>query len=159
MLTTHRIEEFLADLHIPYRVMCHKHSASSLQTAEQAGVAASQVAKAVLLEGDGCVLAAVIPADQEVGLGRLRYELGEYLHLADEATVQTLFADCEPGAMPGLPIVWGIETVWDDDLLANPDIYLEAGDHVRLIHVVTQDLRRALADLSHAHFCRPRRPH
>ena len=101
----------------------------------------------------------MIPADQEVRLGRLKEDFGEHIHLADEVTVRHTFTDCDPGAMPGLPIAWGVETVWDDALLVQPDIYLETGDHERLIRVETQRLKTALEDMAHCHFCQPRKAH
>ena len=159
MNATHRIETYLADCHVPYEVVNHEHTASSLQTALAAKLDAGRVAKAVLLEGDDCVLAALVPADQDVRLGRLAEDLGRHIHLADEATIRRMFSDCDPGTMPGLPIAWGVEMVWDDALLAQPDIYLEAGDHQRLIHVETQHLEKGLVEMSRCHFCGPKKTH
>ncbi len=148
----HRLEDYLATHHVPYEVISYPHTATSLQTARAAQVDARRLAKAVLLEGDGCLLAALLPADQRVSLGRLSQDFGEHIHLADEATMRTLFADCEPGAMPGLPKAWGIDMVWDDELLAQADLYLETGDHMRLVHVETRHLKEILADTPHCHF-------
>jgi Ala-tRNA(Pro) deacylase len=159
MNATQRMKSYLAECQVPYEVVNHAHTATSLQTAHAAGIEAGQLAKAVLLEGDDCMLAAMIPADQNVRLGQLAEDLGRHVHLADEATIRRTFSDCDPGAMPGLPNAWGIETIWDDALLARTDIYLEAGDHERLIHVDTRDLLNAFSDLSHCHFCGPRHAH
>lgn len=155
----HRIERFLDEHHVPYEVVAHLRTATSLRTADAAGVPSDRLAKAVLLEGDDCHMAAMIPADRDVRLGQLRQDYGEHLRLADEAAVRRLFDDCDPGAMPGLPSAWGVETVWDDELLAHTDIYLEAGDHEHLIHVTTRHLRQAMEDMPHCHFCGPKRPH
>jgi Ala-tRNA(Pro) deacylase len=46
--------------------------------------------------------------------------------------------------------------VWDDALMAMPDIYLEAGDHERLIHVETRYLRDLFGDAPHCRFTQPR---
>jgi Ala-tRNA(Pro) deacylase len=159
MNSTQRMESYLSDYRVPYQVLSHEHTATSLQTAHAAGIEAGRLAKAVLLQGDDCVLAAMIPADQNIRLGQLAEDLGRHVHLADEATVRRMFTDCDPGAMPGLPVAWGVETVWDDALLAQPDIYLEAGDHERLIHVETRDFRNAFTDMAHCHFCGPKHPH
>ncbi len=159
MTTTHKIEEYLRKHDVPYEVLDHAPSSTSLRAARLAGVRADRLVKAVLLAGDDCHMAALVPADRDVRLGLLQQSHGEHLHLADEAEVRHLFADCDPGAMPGLPEVWGIETVWDDDLLAQPDLYLETGDHRHLIHVATRHLRDALKVMTHCHFCGPKRPH
>lgn len=159
MNATYKIESYLADCNVPFEIVNHAHSSTSLQTAHAAGIDAGRVAKAVLLEGDGCVLAALVPADQDVRLGQLTEDLGRHIHLADETTIRRMFSDCDPGAMPGLPIAWGIEMVWEDELLAQPDLYLEAGDHTRLIHIKTQHLQDALAEMNHCHFSGPRKVH
>lgn len=159
MTITQRIEHYLDERHIPYEVVAHEHTATSLQAAHAASVETARLAKAVLLAGDDCFMAAMIPADHDVRLGQLKLDYGEHLRLADEATVRDMFNDCDPGAVPGLPPAWGIETVWDDDLLAQPDIYLEAGDHQRLIHLETHYLRDNMPEMPHCHFSGPRRPH
>jgi Ala-tRNA(Pro) deacylase len=79
--------------------------------------------------------------------------------LADEASVRRLFSDCEPGVVPGLPNAWGVEIVWDDALMAQPDIYLEAGDHERLLHIETRHLVEAFGDSPHCRFSHPRTQH
>lgn len=156
---THRIEQFLDAHHIPYRIVLHEHTATSLQSARAAHVEPARLAKAVLLEGEDGPMAAMIPADQQVRLGQLRREYGDELHLADEASIRTLFGDCDPGTVPGLPMVWGVETVWDDALLARSDIFLEAGDHERLIHLETRRLMEALPDQAHCHFSAAKKHH
>jgi Ala-tRNA(Pro) deacylase len=98
----------------------------------------------------------LVPADQNIRLNQLAQDYGPHLHLANEATIRSLFSDCDPGAVPGLPMAWGVETVWDDDLLAQPDIYLDSGDHTHLIHVETRYLQDLLADTPHCHFSGPR---
>lgn len=159
MNSPHKIEEYLEARDVPYELVFHKRTATSLDTAHAAHVEASRVAKAVLLEGDGCYMAALVPADQEIRLGKLIQDYGPHLHLADEMSISELFTDCDPGVVPGLPPAWGVETVWDDDLLAQPDIYLDAGDHVRLIHLETRYLKQLLVELPHCHFCGPKKRH
>ena len=156
---TRRVEQFLDEHHVPYEIVNHDPSATSLQAARAARVATKKLVKCVLLEGDDGFMAALIPADQEIHLGQLNMDYGERVHLAEEAAVRETFADCDPGAVPGLPIAWGVETVWDDALLAQSDIYLEAGDHRRLIHVETRHLKEILADMPHCHFATPRKMH
>jgi len=73
--------------------------------------------------------------------------------------VEELFPGCDPGVIPGLPQAWGVEMIWDDALMAQPDIYLEAGDHERLVHVETKYLWDLFGDAPHCHFCQPRAQH
>lgn len=155
----HRIERYLDSHLIPFDIVAHPHSETSAETARAAGLEASRVAKGVLLDGVDCQMVAMIPADQEVHLGKLGLDHGVEFSLADEASVGRLFADCESGVIPGLPNAWGVEMVWDDALMAQPDIYLEAGDHRRLVHVETRYLRELFGDAPHCHFSQPRHHH
>ncbi|MHB1214897.1 MAG: aminoacyl-tRNA deacylase [Thiobacillus sp.] len=159
MNALHRMERFLDEHMIPFEVVVHPHSQSSAETARAAGVHPGRIAKGVLLDGEDCQMVAMIPADQEVQLGKLRQDIGVEFRLADEAGVSRLFAECEPGAVPGLPNAWGVEMVWDDALMAQPDVYLEAGDHKRLLHIETRFLREAFGDAPHCHFSQPRMQH
>jgi Ala-tRNA(Pro) deacylase len=159
MNALHRMERFLDEHRIPFDLVKHTHTQTSVETAHAAGIAPGRVAKGVLLEGAGCQMVAMIPADQEVHLGKLAQDVGMDVSLADEATIRRVFSECEPGVVPGLPNAWGVEIVWDDDLMAQPDIYLEGGDHERLLHIETRYLRDAFGDAPHCHFSQPRMQH
>lgn len=159
MKALHRMERFLDEHMIPFDLMAHPHSQTSAETARAAGVTPDRVAKGVLLDSMDCQMVAMIPADQEIQLGKLRQDVGVEFSLADEASVSRLFPECEPGVVPGLPNAWGVEMVWDDALMAQPDIYLEAGDHERLLHIETRFLREAFGDAPHCHFTQPRMSH
>ncbi len=159
MNALHRMERFLDEHMIPFDLVAHPHSQTSAETARAAAVDASRLAKGVLLDGEGCQMVAMIPANQEIHLGKLGQDVGMEVSLADEASVSRLFSECEPGVVPGLPNAWGVEMVWDDDLMAQPDIYLEAGDHERLLHIETRYLREVFGDAPHCHFSQPRMQH
>lgn len=159
MKALHRMERFLDEHGIPFDLVAHPHSQTSVETARAAGVTPDRIAKGVLLDSSECKMVAMIPADQEIHLGKLRQDIGIEFTLADEASVSTLFTECDPGVVPGLPNAWGVEMVWDDALMAQPDVYLEAGDHERLLHIETRFLREAFGDAPHCHFSQPRMQH
>jgi Ala-tRNA(Pro) deacylase len=153
------MERFLDQHLIPFDIVAHPHTQTSAETARATGVAPDRVAKGVLLDGVDCQMVAMIPADREIHLGRLGLHHDMEFSLADEASVSQLFGECEPGVVPGLPNAWGVALVWDDKLMAQPDIYLEAGDHERLLHIETRYLREAFGDAPHCHFSQPRMQH
>lgn len=159
MNALHRMERFLDEHMIPFDLVAHPHSQTSAETARAAGVTLDRVAKGVLLDSMDCQMVAMIPADQEIQLGKLRQDIGVEFTLADETSVSRLFSECDPGVVPGLPNAWGVEMVWDDALMGQPDIYLEAGDHERLLHIETRYLREAFGDAPHCHFSQPRMQH
>jgi len=130
-----------------YEICMHGHSRSSAETARSAHVPPSQLAKSVILQDDdGCVMA-VLPADRLLMVGEFSRLVGRYkLRLADEAQVARLFEDCEPGAVPPIGMAWGIETIVDDELETTDVVYMEGGDHERLLrmsHEQFHDLMRA----------------
>jgi Ala-tRNA(Pro) deacylase len=117
-----------------YEVCAHIHSHSSAQTARTAHVPPQQLAKSVVLEDEAGCLVAVIPADKVVMLGEISRVLGrKQLHLADEDRIAALFEDCDRGAVPAVGMAWGVETIIDDELEAQDPVYIEGGDHERLL--------------------------
>jgi len=149
-----RLSGFLSERGARYEVCTHDHSSTSAQTARLAHIPEHQLAKSVLLEDDaGCVMA-VIPADARVHVGDLARLLGRsMLHLSDEQRIKTLFADCEPGAVPALGMAWGVETIVDDALDANAEVYIEGGDHEVLLRMSGEQFNALTREAKHAHFC------
>lgn len=157
MPIAHTVRMFLDDHSVPYEIVSHPRSLTSLRTAESARIDAEQLAKAVLLEDDlehSHYLMAVLPATRHVELGELALRIGRPVHLATEEDAAGLFGDCEAGAIPALGLAYGIETVIEDRMLEQPDLYFEAGDHEHLVHVSTQAFATALADCPTGRFSR-----
>ena len=145
-----RLSNFLAESAAEYEVVEHRHSACSAGSARTAGVPQHRLAKAVVVEDDDGCLVALVPADRSVQLGRLAQLLGRsHLHLADEAQLATLFAGCEAGAVPGLGMAWGVPTVVDDELQACDPVYLECGDHERLLRLSHEQFNALLGSAPH----------
>jgi Ala-tRNA(Pro) deacylase len=131
-----RLWTFLAASAAQYDIVEHRHSRCSAGTARTAGVPPHQLVKSVVLEDDGGCLVALVPADRSVQLGRVAQLLNRsHLHLADEAHLASMFAGCESGAVPGLGMAWGLDTVVDDELEACDWVFLECGDHERLLRL------------------------
>jgi Ala-tRNA(Pro) deacylase len=54
------------------------------------------------------------------------------------------------GAIPPIGLLYDIDTIVDDALLEQPEVYFEAGDHEQLIHMRSEDFRKLLGDATHA---------
>lgn len=134
-----KLSDYLKANEAQYEVLNHTHSGNSMQTAKASNVPARCLAKAVVLEDETHAVVAVLPASRRLELRELQARDGRGLRLATEADLKGLFIDCEPGAVPPLGAVYGIETIWDDSLMDQPDIYFEAGDHETLVHMKTRD--------------------
>ncbi|MEN8107148.1 MAG: YbaK/EbsC family protein [Pseudomonadota bacterium] len=129
------VSQYLAEHDVPYDVLAHTHTASSGESAQASHVPGSRLAKSVVLEDENGYLMVVVPASRRVDLGELHRQMNRNLGLATEGELGTLFSDCEIGALPALGPAYGLETVVDDAIAEQPDIYFEAGDHEQLIHV------------------------
>ena len=148
-----RLSAYLSQCDATYEVCAHRHSRGSSQTARTARVPLRQLAKAVIVEDDeGCVMA-VVPGDRYVGLSRLSELLGRrHLRLADEERVAALFPDCDRGAVPALGMVWGLQIVVDDGLEVSDVVYLECGDHERLLKVTHEQFLALMRPVLHGRF-------
>jgi Ala-tRNA(Pro) deacylase len=149
-----RLSSYLGQRGARYEIFLHQHSRSSAETARTAHIPLHQLAKSVIVEDDtGCVMA-VVPANRNVLLGQLARMLDrKQLRLADEARIAAIFADCDRGAVPALGMPWGVETVVDDELEANEVVYVESGDHERLLRLSNDQFHELMLAARHGHFC------
>jgi Ala-tRNA(Pro) deacylase len=135
-MTIARSVEYLLQRHgAGYEVLAHMPTQTCAQSADAAHVPRHRMAKGVVFEDDRGYVLAVVPADRQVDVERVRRQLRRHLVLAHEMELGSVFRDCEPGAVPPFGNAYGIETVIDEDVVAQPDVYLEAGDHHELIHL------------------------
>lgn len=129
---------------VDYSIVEHPHTVTAASTAHAAHVAASHVAKAVLLKDAGGYVLAVLPASEDIDLDRVARELHRPMVLATEADVAEAFFDCEPGAVPAVGEDYLIPTIVDASLREAGDVYFEAGDHERLVHLSAAAFRRLM---------------
>jgi Ala-tRNA(Pro) deacylase len=152
MIST-RLSQYFAQLGVQYEVSEHRLSHCSAQTARVAHVPPQLVAKSVILEDDEGIVMAVIPADRYVMVGRLASLLGRHeLHLADEDRIASVFGDCDRGAVPPVGMAWGIETVVEEELQGHDVIYLEGGDHRRLLKMPARQFAELMRAARHGRF-------
>jgi Ala-tRNA(Pro) deacylase len=146
------LKAFLDEHGVDYEVVMHPHTPSASRSAEAAHIPGDALVKAVVLENTGRHLLAVLPATRRLQLGRLHHVLGEHVGLATEQEMSRLFPDCETGAVPALGAAYGMETLLDDSLAAQEDIYVEGGDHESLIHMSGDSFRSLLGQVRHGDF-------
>lgn len=159
MFIPYTVQQYLTRSRVPFEVVRHEHSGSSLRTAEKAEIRPERLAKAVLLEDDlehSHFMMAVVPATHRIEMDAMVREAGRPLHLATEEDAAALFTDCEAGAIPPVGPAYGVETFWDDSLVSQPEVYFEAGDHETLVHLKSRDFVQLLEGCRHGHFSRAR---
>ena len=146
------VSTYLAEHDVPYDVLTHPHTASSGESAQASHVPGSRLAKSVVLEDEQGYLMVVLPASRHVDLGELHRQLNRDLGLATESELGTLFSDCEIGALPAIGPAYGMETLVDESIAEQPDIYFEAGDHTTLVRVSAPHFRELMGEAEQAHF-------
>jgi len=147
-----KLSDYLKASEVPFEVLNHSLSGNSMQTAIASNVPARCLAKAVVLEDNNHAVMAVLPASRRLQLRELQASDGPDLRLATEAELKRLFNDCEPGAVPPVGVVYGMETIWDDSLMEQPETYFEAGDHETLVHMKTRDFIGLMKGARHMAF-------
>ena len=140
------VSNYLAECDASYDILTHPHTASSGESAQAAHVSGIRLAKSVILEDEQGYLMVVLPSNRQVNLGELHRQLNRNLGLATESELRGLFKDCEIGALPAVGPAYGMETVVDDTLAEQSDIYFEAGDHEQLIHVSAETFQTLLGE-------------
>ena len=121
-------------------------AADNLLDRRRRHVPGDRLAKSVVLEDDDGLVMAVLPSTFHIKLGRLSRQLDRKLRLASESDLPALFGDCELGAIPAVGPAYGMLTVIDKNLGAQPEIYFEAGDHEELIHMKQEEFTILMHD-------------
>ena len=98
---------------------------------------------------------AVVAASHHVELNVVEHLCGRPMSLADEDEVARMFPDCELGAVLPIGAAYGMPVMVDDALVAQPDVYLEAGDHLNLLHVNGEQFAGLMQDVQHGRFSSP----
>jgi Ala-tRNA(Pro) deacylase len=146
------LTQYLVSHGVVYDVVPHSPTATATESAKTSHVSADSLAKAVVLKGGDGFMLAVLPASRHIHFEELRRLLGRDVDMANEEQVETLFVDCEPGAVPALGAAYGLNVVLDESLAQLPDVYFEGGDHANLIHMSGTSFQELMAKACHGRF-------
>ncbi|NQY48892.1 MAG: YbaK/EbsC family protein [Colwellia sp.] len=155
MNTSTRLTRYLTEKSIPYHVVEHFHSNSSVGTAITANISLKQIAKAVLLKNhEDKKLLAILPAADKISLSVLNENLHGSYQLMKEQEVYQVFSDCNPGAVPPAADAYHLSMVCEQELAKLSKVYLEAGDHETLLCVNQHDFKTLMTSGKQLHFSR-----
>ena len=144
------LDEFLTKQHIGYEVIKHRSTETALDSSRSAKLPAAQVAKAVMLEDNqGNLLMATVPAMRRVSINRINMLTNGEYKLVSEARLLELFPDCKKGAIPSLGDAYNLKMMVDDELLSSSEVYIEAGDHQRMLKIDGDEFRHLVANVPH----------
>lgn len=146
------LQKYLTAENIQYAEILHEPTMSSTRTAEVCHISGDRLAKGIVLRRNGDYMLAVMPASHHLRLSELRTKLGEDVDMADETEIDQLFRDCAHGAVPAVGQCYGLNLIVDDSIGAQPEIYMEAGDHATLLHLSQAQFARLTANALHGRF-------
>ena len=138
-----RIKEYLDQNGIAHKVIRHPLAFTATSVAGAAHIPGKEMAKTVVVSLDGHLAMAVVPATRKVDLERLRQAAGAVsVELASEREFVPDFPECEPGAMPPLGPLYGMEVFVETHLAKDKEIAFNAGSHTELISMNYLDFER-----------------
>jgi Ala-tRNA(Pro) deacylase len=138
-----KLKEFLDGRGIKYVSIIHSPAYTAQEVAASAHITGREFAKTVIVELDGKMAMAVLPANRKIVLQDLREVTGsDQVRFASEETFRERFPDCEPGAMPPFGHLYGMEVYLAQALTQNADIAFNAGSHTEVIKLSLGDFER-----------------
>ena len=125
-----RIREYLDSQNVDYEWLPHPEAFTAQEVAHSLHVSGKRLAKTVVLDADGQVIMAVLPASHRLSLLDLKGALEvSNLELLPEGELAVLFPDCDLGAIPPFGNLYGMDT-WVDRAVAEAEhIIFTAGTH------------------------------
>jgi Ala-tRNA(Pro) deacylase len=142
-MPTTKLREFLNAHGVVHAIIPHPLAFTATSVAGAAHIPGKAMAKTVVVNLDGHLALAVVPADRKVNLERLRQATGAVsVELADEREFIGDFPECEPGAMPPFGNLYGMPVYVEPHLAADAQIAFNAGSHTELVSMAYKDFER-----------------
>jgi Ala-tRNA(Pro) deacylase len=130
MAIPQRIRDYLDSHDVAYEPLHHSQAFTGQEVAHSLHLSGKRLAKTVVLNGDGKLLMAVIPASHRLNLQDLRAAVEvSRLEMLPEGELAKLFPDCDLGAIPPFGSLYGID-VWVDRAVSDAEeVVFCAGTH------------------------------
>ena len=138
-----KLRENLDRHHVKYVTVSHSRAYTAQDIAARAHISGKEIAKTVILNVDGGLIMAVLPATHHVDLASVKAAMGaRAVRLATEAEFQDSFPACETGAMPPFGNLYGMPVFVDESLLSSPEIAFNNCSHAELLRISYDDFSR-----------------
>ncbi len=138
-----KLKEFLDQEKVKYVSIVHSTAYTAQEVAASAHVTGRELAKTVIVELDGKMAMAVLPANRKIVLQELREVTGcDEVKFASEEGFRQRFPDCETGAMPPFGNLYGMDVYVAEALVHNDEIAFNAGSHTEVIRLAFKDFER-----------------
>jgi len=138
-----KLKDFLDSAGVKYVCLSHSPAFTAQEVAQSLHMPGSVLAKTVMVDLDGELAMAVLPATRKVALQELREVTAcERVKLAPESQFKERFPDCETGAMPPFGHLYGMDVYVAESLSQNAEIAFNAGSHTEVIKMAYSDFER-----------------
>ena len=138
-----KLKEFLDKEKIKYVSIIHSPAYTAQEVAASAHITGKELAKTVIVQLDGEMAMAVLPANRKIILQDLREVTGaDQVKFVPEDEFKKQFPDCETGAMPPFGNLYGMEVYAAASLAENEEIAFNAGSHTEVIKLAYKDFER-----------------
>lgn len=138
-----KLREFLDANHVQYTTITHSAAFTAQGIAALTHIPGKELAKTVIVNVDGALAMAVLPASLHVDLDLMRQVTGaKSATIAHERDFQNCFPGCELGAMPPFGNLYDLAVYVDESLTKDQEIAFNAGSHYELIRMKYEDFAK-----------------
>ncbi len=138
-----RLVEYLEENGVIYAAIRHPKAYTAQEVAAQLHCKGKDMVKTVVVKAGRQSLLAVLPSTHRVDFDLLSKALQfEDVRLASEPEFQSIFPECEPGAMPPFGNLYGLPVLCEESLTQDEVIHFNAGTHTDAVRMRFEDFRR-----------------
>lgn len=138
-----KLQSYLDNNGIKYVRIEHSPAYTMQEVAASTHFPGNQMAKTVIVDLDGQLAMAVLPANRKIILQDLQEVTGcERAKFASELEFKGKFPDCETGAMPPFGNLYNMEVYMAEALTQNDEIAFNSGSHTEIVKMPYADFER-----------------
>jgi Ala-tRNA(Pro) deacylase len=138
-----KLKEFLDENNVKYVTIKHSSAYTAQEIAAKAHVSGKELAKTVMINVEGKMAMAVLPASYQVDFEVLKEIFDtKKVELSSESEFKYRFPDCELGAMPPFGNLYDMEVYVAESLAEDKVIAFNAGNHTELIKLEYADFEK-----------------
>jgi Ala-tRNA(Pro) deacylase len=138
-----KLKTFLDKNNVKYTTISHSRAFTAQQVAHSAHISGKDMAKTVMINIDGKMAMAVLPATAHVDFDIIKDAIGiKTVTLASETEFKNFFPACEVGTMPPFGNLYDMEVYVDKSLAKDHEIAFNAGSHTELVQMAYKDFER-----------------
>lgn len=138
-----RLRDYLDENGVKYKTISHSPAYTAQEIAALVHVPGKELAKTVIVRtGDGSAMV-VLPASRRINFETLKSVMSAtVVDLAEEKELESMFPDCELGAMPPFGNLYNMPVYVAKALAEDEEIVFNAGTHTDVIRMKYRDMEK-----------------